>query len=239
MLPAGSAVATSDLSSALPALPLPHPATDFASEIAEAIASERQDMLERERKRTDELARELAQIRAELGALRVHGVRWGADLNTLQSLPVPSHPDPVAPEAPPEARAAAAFAVARAEPPAATSMPTNAAIPADSPQPSSEPVPSPARKPVETPTSSHQRLIDRATALIKAHDISGARLILERAVSDGSARAVYLLAQTYDPDQLRAWAVVGLRGDSAKAQELYTLAQARGVSDQPARPTAR
>jgi hypothetical protein len=84
---------------------------------------------------------------------------------------------------------------------------------------------------VPSTAPNEQRLIERAETLLKMSDISGARLILERAMSAGSARAAYLLAQTYDPRVLDEWRVVGLKGDPAKAQELYARAQAGGIRE--------
>jgi hypothetical protein len=76
--------------------------------------------------------------------------------------------------------------------------------------------------------NTEQRLLRRADALIKMRDIAGARLILERAHAEGSTLAAYRLAQTYDPEMLRAWGIVGMRGDPARAQELYAVAGAGG-----------
>jgi TPR repeat protein len=106
-------------------------------------------------------------------------------------------------------------------------LPDNAA-PAPWPPASQSVVQAPA-----TPSTApnEQRLIDRAEALLKLYDISGARLILDRAVSAGSARAAYLLAQTYDPRVLDEWRVVGIKGDPAKAEELYARAQAGGIRE--------
>lgn len=89
----------------------------------------------------------------------------------------------------------------------------------------------PESEPVSTSNSSReQRLILRAELLLKNADISGARLILESAVASGSTRATYLLAQTYDPRILQdKWNVRGIQGDPAKAQSLYSRAQAGSV----------
>jgi hypothetical protein len=76
------------------------------------------------------------------------------------------------------------------------------------------------------PGSSEQRLLQRAAALIESRDIAGARLVLEKAYAEGSSLAAYRLAQTYDPDMLRAWGIIGIRGDPARARELYAIAGA-------------
>jgi TPR repeat protein len=76
-----------------------------------------------------------------------------------------------------------------------------------------------------------QRLLQRAEALLENRDVSGARLVLERAVALGSARAAYRLAQTYDPRVLDAWGTLGMRGDPARARELYAQAAAGGIRE--------
>jgi len=81
------------------------------------------------------------------------------------------------------------------------------------------------------PGSSEQRLLQRAAALIESRDIAGARLVLEKAYAEGSTLAAYRLAQTYDPDVLRAWGIIGIRGDPARAKELYTVAGAGGAGE--------
>ncbi len=81
------------------------------------------------------------------------------------------------------------------------------------------------------PGSSEQRLLQRAAALIESRDIAGARLVLEKAYAEGSTLAAYRLAQTYDPDMLRAWGIIGIRGDPGRAKELYAVAGARGVGE--------
>jgi TPR repeat protein len=66
--------------------------------------------------------------------------------------------------------------------------------------------------------------------LIADGDISGARLMLERALADGSDRAAFQLAETYDPRMLLEWNVVGLTANTARARELYGIAADRGVT---------
>jgi hypothetical protein len=55
-------------------------------------------------------------------------------------------------------------------------------------------------------------------------DISGARPLLEHALERGSARAAFMLAETYDARVLRSWRTRGI----SKARELYERAQAGG-----------
>ena len=76
-----------------------------------------------------------------------------------------------------------------------------------------------------------QRLLARANALLRQADISGARPLLEHAVERGSARAAFMLAETYDARVLQSWRARGISGDLTKARELYERAQAGGIED--------
>jgi TPR repeat protein len=80
-----------------------------------------------------------------------------------------------------------------------------------------------------------QRLLVRANALLRQADISGARPLLEHALGHGSARAAFMLAETYDARVLKSWSARGVLGDSRKALELYEKAQAGGIEDAKAR----
>jgi curved DNA-binding protein CbpA len=75
------------------------------------------------------------------------------------------------------------------------------------------------------------RLMKRAGLLLEQGNIGVARTVLERAADLGSARALFLLAETYDPTVLSAWGALGTRGDVAKAQELYSKALAGGIRE--------
>ena len=76
-----------------------------------------------------------------------------------------------------------------------------------------------------------QRLLARATAFLGLADISGARLLLQHALERGSARAAFMLAETYDAHVLQSWRASGISGDRTKARELYERAQAGGIED--------
>ena len=76
-----------------------------------------------------------------------------------------------------------------------------------------------------------QMLLARANALLRQGNISGARLLLEHALERGSARAAFMLAETYDARVLQSWRAGGISGDRAKARELYERAQAGGIED--------
>src|ERR1700738_633649 len=75
------------------------------------------------------------------------------------------------------------------------------------------------------------RLLARANALLRQADISGARPVLEHALERGSARAGFMLAETYDARVLQSWRARGISGDLTKARELYERAQAGGIED--------
>jgi hypothetical protein len=75
------------------------------------------------------------------------------------------------------------------------------------------------------------RLMARARALVAQGNIAAARLVLERAAETGSAEASFALAETYDPIVLSKWGTSGTRGETTKARELYTKAQAGGVQE--------
>ncbi|GEP05357.1 hypothetical protein [Methylobacterium oxalidis] len=132
------------------------------------------------------------------------------------------------PEAAPRA-APVAQAQAGAKPAAAQSAsPAPSAAPALAPAPSSAPAAASAPVPAEPKP---QALVERAERLIRLGDISGARLVLERAMDRGEPRAVFLLAQTCDPRMLRAWKVQGLQPDPERARALYARAAREGLAD--------
>jgi hypothetical protein len=88
-----------------------------------------------------------------------------------------------------------------------------------------------ASRAVSLPLADEQRLLARATALLGQADISGARPLLQHALERGSARAAFMLAETYDARVLQSWRSNGISGDRAKARELYERAQAGGIED--------
>jgi hypothetical protein len=53
-------------------------------------------------------------------------------------------------------------------------------------------------------------------------------LVLEHALRGKNPAVAFKLAETYDPQRLAAWRVVGVRGDAQKARELYQQAQLGG-----------
>ena len=81
------------------------------------------------------------------------------------------------------------------------------------------------------PAAELQRLTIRASELLRLGDISGARLLLGRAAASGDARAIFALAETYDPNRLAALGVRGIRGEPERAKALYAEALAEGVAE--------
>jgi len=75
------------------------------------------------------------------------------------------------------------------------------------------------------------RLMTQARLLLDQGKIIAARSELELAAESGSALALFLLAETYDPAMLSAWGIFGRRGSVTKARELYAKAVAGGVHE--------
>ena len=73
------------------------------------------------------------------------------------------------------------------------------------------------------------RLVARAESLINQFDFASARLLLANALEKGSARAAFMMAETYDGQILRSLQAFGVRGDVQKAREFYQLAAAAGI----------
>ena len=73
------------------------------------------------------------------------------------------------------------------------------------------------------------KLIAHAESLIKQFDFAGARLLLAHASEKGSARAAFMMAETYDWRVLRSLQAYGVRGDAEKAWEFYQMAARAGI----------
>jgi hypothetical protein len=73
------------------------------------------------------------------------------------------------------------------------------------------------------------KLVARAESLIKQFDFASARLLLAHALEKGSARAAFMMAETYDWQILRSLQAYGVRGDAQRAREFYQLAAAAGI----------
>jgi hypothetical protein len=95
-----------------------------------------------------------------------------------------------------------------------------------------DPLVGPLRPPAQPLSSADEaRLVARAESLIKQSDFSGARLLLEHALEKGSARAAFMMAETYDWRMLRTLQAYGVRGDTEKARQLYELAAVAGIEN--------
>ncbi|WOH56097.1 hypothetical protein [Bradyrhizobium sp. BWC-3-1] len=79
------------------------------------------------------------------------------------------------------------------------------------------------------------KLIARASVLLEQGNIGAARIVLERAAEMGSARASFVLAETYDPLILPNFGTYGTQGDPTRAQNLYARAEAGGIKEAKAR----
>ncbi|WBL81434.1 hypothetical protein I3J27_13780 [Bradyrhizobium xenonodulans] len=75
------------------------------------------------------------------------------------------------------------------------------------------------------------KLIARASVLLEQGNIGAARIVLERAAEMGSARASFVLAETYDPLILPNFGTYGTQGDPTRAQNLYARAEAGGIRE--------
>lgn len=81
--------------------------------------------------------------------------------------------------------------------------------------------------------------VARARGQIAVGDIAGARLLLEPAAAQDDMDALFALAETYDPQMLRRWRVIGPRPDEAMARTLYEKAAKRGHAEAAARLSAQ
>src|SRR6266478_35911 len=216
-------------------------------ETSSATAAEQKLALARERDRADALARELTSVRNELEA----GNRQIAALNALGALrsrePVVDSAREWMAEHPsrtiagkgrlPEQISGEATASTSGRSSASKLPRPEAQLTAREAAPDSDPkVVMATERSVSAGAASHspvdeQRLLARANALLRQADISGARPLLEHALERGSARAAFMLAETYDARVLQSWRARGISGDPTKARELYARAQAGGIED--------
>lgn len=89
--------------------------------------------------------------------------------------------------------------------------------------------PSPSLPKASLSSAEEARLVARADSLIEQVDIADARLLLKYGSDKGSARATFMLAETYDSQTLRSLQAYGVSGDTAMARKLYELAAAAGI----------
>jgi len=217
------------------------------TETNRAIAAEQKVALASERDRADALSRELTSVRNQLEA----GNRQIAALNAQHALATRESAVDSSPERMAESSSRTIQAKQRlpeqqisGEAAASTPGPSGSESPPPGPQstarePSSDLVSKVAMATERSNSASaasrsvvdEQRLLARATTLLGRADISGARLLLEHALERGSARAAFMLAETYDARVLRSWHAQGISGDLTKARVLYERAQAGGIED--------
>jgi hypothetical protein len=222
----------------------------WTTETNSAIAAEQKRAAASERDRADALARELASARNGLDAGNWHA----AALNAFRALHMRESPVDSSQE-----RIVAAFSMTEGKG-RATEQISGEAVASTSGRSSASELPGPvaASTAREAPSDldpkvamatersasltaasyslvDEQRLLARANALLRQADISGARALLAHALERGSARAAFMLAETYDARVLQSWRARGISGDLPKARELYERAQAGGIEDAKAR----
>jgi hypothetical protein len=80
--------------------------------------------------------------------------------------------------------------------------------------------------------------LDQAQGLLRAGDISSARLLFEDLAIRGSSRGARALAETYDPDYLRRTFIAGLQPNIELAKKWYRRAAELGDNEASSRVTA-
>jgi hypothetical protein len=70
--------------------------------------------------------------------------------------------------------------------------------------------------------------IETAERLLRTGDVLGARTALATATAANSPRALFLMAETHDPNALAGWGTRGVTADAARARALYAAANAFG-----------
>jgi hypothetical protein len=215
---------------------------------AEAQGVEQQEALAQEREEAERLKRDLADARSEIEALKAEGSRTLASAEAVRAAEAQGveQQEALAREREEAERlkrdladarseiealkAEGSRALASAEAAAEGQTNQNAGEPQGTTGHGANPDPASTASTL-APTTPEQVLLARANSLLKDGDISGARLLLERAVQTGSSRAAFQLAETYDPRQLSRWRAHGIRGDWATAQALYVRAQEGGIME--------
>ena len=181
-----------------------------------------QQALTREKARSEDATRQTAKLADEMRALQDAKVTPRIGLE--RSAPTGAAMEML--NAPPPVLATGAITVS---PEVERRPDPGAAVPAQT---------APAVRSSSTPPSVDDRLTARADTLFRSGDVSGARLLLERAQEGGNAQAIFLLAETFDPNSLATIGAVGIRSDPARARELYGKALALGIARAGARMEA-
>ncbi len=81
-------------------------------------------------------------------------------------------------------------------------------------------------------------LLEKASKLLESYDISSARLLFEHLARQGSAKAAFALAQTFDPSFFHSSSIRGMRPDAAKAKQWYKWAAKLGNEEAASRSSA-
>lgn len=92
--------------------------------------------------------------------------------------------------------------------------------------PKSDPVKLSDAPPLDPET--RKGLRDRAIQMIRHGDIAGARVTIGRLEREGDPAGLLLLARTYDVKVLARLGVLGIKGDAARAMQLYKRAADAG-----------
>jgi len=109
--------------------------------------------------------------------------------------------------------------------------------PADSPQPVQQQASAAAMKMAEARARAEE-VLAQAKRRIDSGDVKGARELLGTAEDGGQGPALFMLAQTYDPEMLAAWGSRGVSADVPTARSLYVRALKLGVASAQARLNA-
>jgi hypothetical protein len=203
-----------------------------AKRVADAKQRELKQALDESEARAEELARELASVRASAGKPLNERVVAQDDASPTAPLNRPIQQSDAVSSTTGVVPSAQSQNQLTAGPP--TSSDARSAPVAAAPDSPVKPFRPPARLRQAQPTSAispedEARLVARAEFLIKQSDFYGARLLLEYALEKGSARAAFMMAETYDWRMLRAIQAYGVRGNAEKARELYELAAMAGI----------
>ncbi|WP_426614388.1 hypothetical protein [Bradyrhizobium sp. McL0616] len=207
-----------------------------------ATAAKQNDALASERKRADGLARELASARAQVEEANGKLAATNASTGRPPEQTAQERAPDLAPNGEGGGRSreqdTAWTVTSNPQPPSKLGSSTlqaqtpNRDAPAD---PGSKVAAASERSAPASATpralADEQRLLARATALLRQVDISSARQLLELALARGSAQAAFMLAETYDPPVLESWHARGVAGDRTKARDLYQRAKAGGIDD--------
>lgn len=81
-------------------------------------------------------------------------------------------------------------------------------------------------------------LLEKASKLLESYNISSARLLFEHLARQGSAKAAFGLAQTFDPSFFHSSSIRGMRPDAAKAKQWYKWAAKLGNEEAVSRLSA-